>query len=661
MTMTLKNRSLPCSALCVAAVISLLSFASRPSVAADGQTPSEKEAKLLAVLKSDAPPGEKAVTCKYLAIYGSKESVPALAALLPDRELNSWARIALEAIPGPEADAALREAIGTVKGRLLIGVVNSIGVRRDAKAIAGLSQLLKDPAADVASAAAEALGHIGGGVATKALELSLADERVLVRSTAAYGCSLCAEQFLARGETAEAIRIYDIIRHANVPKQRVLEGIRGAILARRNEGIPLLLEQLRSADKAFLNVGLSTARELPGSAVTDALVAELDKANAERQVLLLRAVADRTDATVQPKVLQMAESGSPQLRLAALGLLDRFSGLAPVPVLLKAAVESDSELATTAKATLARLQDKQVDADLLARLAQATGSTRQVLIEIVGKRRIDGALPVIMRSAQDPDAAVRHAAVQTIGVMGEPAQTADLVSLLQKTEAVQEREDIEKALVAVCGRGGSKCLASVLPLAKETDSGLRRTGLHALSSIGGAEALGAVKLAIDDRDETVQDEAVRTLSNWPNNWPDDAGVAEPLLALVKSAKKTSYQVQGVRGYLQYVEEEKKLKPGEKVAAINNLLPWVKRTEEKRLVISSLSGLPTAAVLEPLISLADDSAVAEEACLAIVRVATAKEQKSASKELRQKALQTAIEKAKNDATRKKAEDGLKQIN
>ena len=54
--------------------------------------------------------GDKAITCKNLAIYGDQEAVPSLAPLLADRS-RSWARIALEAIPGPAADEALRRAL----------------------------------------------------------------------------------------------------------------------------------------------------------------------------------------------------------------------------------------------------------------------------------------------------------------------------------------------------------------------------------------------------------------------------------------------------------------------------------------------------------------------------------------------------------------------
>src|SRR5688572_9390701 len=88
------------------------------------ESAAEKEAKLIAILKSDAPPQDKAIPCKQLAIYGTKNAVPVLAPLLADKDLASWARIALEAIPGPEADEALRAAVPKLSGVLLIGTIN---------------------------------------------------------------------------------------------------------------------------------------------------------------------------------------------------------------------------------------------------------------------------------------------------------------------------------------------------------------------------------------------------------------------------------------------------------------------------------------------------------------------------------------------------------
>ena len=65
----------------------------------------------------------------------------------------------------------------------------------------------------------------------------------------------CAERFLSDGKSVAAAEIYDEVRRADVPKQRILEATRGAILARSQEGIPLLLEQFRSPEKSLFHSG----------------------------------------------------------------------------------------------------------------------------------------------------------------------------------------------------------------------------------------------------------------------------------------------------------------------------------------------------------------------------------------------------------------------
>ncbi len=135
--------------LSVVFLVALVAAIAGSARAADDPNASAKsETELLAVLRSDAPTAEKAIACKNLAIYGSSEAVPDLAKLLPNPQLSSWARIALEAIPGEAVDEALRKASNSLEGRLLVGTINSIGVRRDATAVDGLAGRLKDADAD---------------------------------------------------------------------------------------------------------------------------------------------------------------------------------------------------------------------------------------------------------------------------------------------------------------------------------------------------------------------------------------------------------------------------------------------------------------------------------------------------------------------------------
>ncbi len=633
------------------------------SAVATGQDQAAAEAKqreLLAVLQSNAPKAEKAIPCKQLAIYGTDEAVPTLMGLLADEELASWARIALEAIPGPAADEALREAMGTLQGRLLVGTINSIGVRRDARAVDGLVQKLNDADADVASAAAVALGHIGGDRAAAALTQALAKAPAAVRSAVAEGAILCAEGYMAQGKAAEAVKLYDAVRGADLPDQRHLEAIRGAILARGSGGIGLLTEQLRSDDKDRVGIGLRTARELPGRNVTEALVAEMDRLSPQKRSLLLLALSDRKDEAVRPAVLKAAQGGPNALRITAIGILIRLGDASCIPTLLQAATEGDVDLGRAAQETLVRLPGKDVDADLAARLPQARGKLRQVLIELASQREIQQSLPTIVSSMEDDDPAVRAAAVQAVGVLGRDRQhVAELTRLVQKTAASSERAAIEKALLAVTGRVGAPAVSYLMPLTKSSDRSLQITGLRTLAVVGGSEALDAVKAAIAGDEGDVQDEAVRILSTWPNRWPDDADAGEALLRLTRSGGKMSHQVLALRGYLQHIRGNKGLSNDQKLARIVELRPQIQRPEEERLAIAVLGEAPTAGALELLTTLAQDAAVAEEAYSAIVTVAAA-DVPGLSGPQRRRALQTVLDKSANNGTKRRAQEALKKV-
>jgi HEAT repeat protein len=640
-------------------VILIITSVSAWAVAQDRPAAKMKEQDLIGVLKSDAPKGDKAITCKRLAIYGTEQSVPALSPLLADEELASWSRIALEAIPGPAADAALRDAVNKLEGRLLIGVINSIGVRRDIHAVDTLIRKLNDANASVASAAAVALGHIGGEQAAKALMQSLSDAPAGVRSAVAEGCILCAEWFLARDRTTEAVKLYDKVRQSDVPDQRHLEAIRGAILARQSAGIPLLIEQLHSEDKEKLGIGLRTARELTGREVTEALADELTRLRPDRRAMLLLALADRKDSAVIPTVHKAAQSSQKDLRITAINILIRLGDVSCVPFLLDAAAEDDTEVEQAAMETLIRLPGKEVDGDLLTRLPQAEGKLKQILIELTGQRQINEALPAVVSSLYDVDDEIRGAAVQTIGIIGQEQQIADLVKLLQKTSSSKERAGIEKALLAISGRCGEKCISHLLPLTKSPDNELHMLGLHALAIIGGPDALAAVKSAIETAEPPVQDEAVRILSTWPNNWPEDSEAGQALLMLATSTEKMSHQVLGLRGYLQYIGSNKKLSNEQKVAKVIDVWSHIERPEEKRRAIAVLGNAPSSGSLKLLMTLSEEPAVAEEAYLAIVRIA-GQDIDGVSKEHRRQALETVAEKSKNNNIRRRARKILSEI-
>src|ERR1035438_4564423 len=107
-----------------------LGLASLSPVARAATGPAEVRNLIAVLQRSDASLHDKARACQQLGEFGTKEAVPALAALLSDEVLSAYARSGLEGIPDPSAAAALRSALTSLKGNRLIGVVNSLGAIR---------------------------------------------------------------------------------------------------------------------------------------------------------------------------------------------------------------------------------------------------------------------------------------------------------------------------------------------------------------------------------------------------------------------------------------------------------------------------------------------------------------------------------------------------
>lgn len=607
--------------------------------AAPAQAAEENEGRLIAILRSDAPRAEKAITCKRLVLYGTKEAVPALAALLPDAELTSWARIALEAIPGPEADAALREAAGKVAGLPLVGIVNSIGVRRDAAAVDTLAGLLANDDVEVASAAAAALGAIGGAPAAAVLTRALVGAPAAVRPAVGEGCVLCAERLLAAGMRDAAVKLYDAVRNsADMPKQRLVDATRGAILARQAAGVPLLAAQLAAADKALFALGLTVAREMPGADVTKALAAALERATPERQALLLMALADRDDPSTLPAILQAAASGSKPVKLAAMGVLGRVGSAACLPLLLDAAAQADADVAQAAKAALEDLSGKDVDAELAARLDAAGGPMRAVLIELAGKRRIAAAVPALIKAADDAEAGVRAAALTALGAAIGPADLAFLIGRATAPRHAEDGEPAERALLAACIRmpDGEACAAQLadalwdLPVSTKSTVLKRRresagnwvwvpvsprsTLLEVLGAMGGAKALATMVEAAKDDDAELQDTAIRMLGQWLTT---DAAPA--LLDLTRTASSPQNQARALQGYLRLARDFPQPEP-QRAEMCAAALRAAKRPEERKLALDAMAKHPSIAMLRALVEAAKTPELKDEAGAAALAMA-----------------------------------------
>ncbi|MEO2013786.1 MAG: HEAT repeat domain-containing protein [Fuerstiella sp.] len=592
-------------------LVALLAVATTSARAFDGpDTSPEKEKELLAVLRSDAPAAEKALACKKLAIHGSPAAVPDLAKLLPNPQLSSWARTSLEAIPGEASDQALLAASELLEGRLQIGMINSIGFRRNANAVDSLTAQLQNSDADVASAAAVALGHIGNAAATKSLQAALATAPANVRSAVAEGCVLCAEQLHSAGNAVAATEIYDEVRAADVPMQRIIEATRGAILARNQEGIPLLQKIFRSPDKKLFQLALGTAREFPGSEVDKALAAELGSATPERAALIVQAMADRPNTVVLAAVVKAAGQGPTQVRISAIDALQRIGDDSCLTALLKIAVSNDGDLATAAQQTLAVLPGRHVNAEIGVLLPTATGDTYELLLQLVGQRRID-VVEEVMKALDHSDKTVRSAALVALGETVSLEKLSVLVSQVIAPRHAEDSAIAQKALRAASVRMPDReaCAAELAAALERSPSAAKTTLLEILSDVGGTTALQTLATAAKSSDDQLQDTGSRLLGKW-----NSVDAAPVLLDLAKTAPAEKYRVRALRGYIG-IARKFAMPDKQRAEMCRNAMNATRRPAERKLAFDvlklhpSVDGLKLAVNAMKVPSLKDDATAA----------------------------------------------------
>lgn len=187
----------------------------------------EIETRLIAAMKGELSRDAREYVCRKLANVGTAACVPGLAALLVDKESSHMSRFALEQIPAPEAAQALREALPKASGLVKVGIISSLGAKRDAAAVAPLGELLKDGDWTIVRAAALALGAIGNVESVAVLQRTLP---VGDGPSAIVDALLsCAEALLSSNKLADATAIYKAFAQDHQPRLVRLAANRGLL------------------------------------------------------------------------------------------------------------------------------------------------------------------------------------------------------------------------------------------------------------------------------------------------------------------------------------------------------------------------------------------------------------------------------------------------
>lgn len=413
--------------------------------------------------------------------------------------------------------------------------------------------------------------------------------------------------------------------------------------------IQMILELVGDTDQDMRALGLQQIREeAPGEGATKRFAALLTDLPADGQAELLEALGDRQDATARPAVLEMLESKEEVVRAAAIRALGGLGDEADVALLAKNTTAVAERAA--ARESLVRLRGEGVDAAIVAAMGDGEPGVRAELLGVLARRNARGTLPTVLKSAEDPESAVRMAALGALRFLADENHAAAIVKILKGLDDGGERSRAELALLSVCSRNGKACAEAIIAGMADADVPGRIALLHGLGRAGGAASLEAILARLEDDDESVRDEAVRMLSS-----SSDPAVVPRLLEIAKTSESLRHQVLAIRGLVRLSGPR-----GEEPAKMDTLaevMGLAKRPEEKRLVVGMLGGIATPESLALATSVLDDEALAGEAALASVLIGE-KIEGEADK------VRAAMEKvgkvAKDEQVRQRAQQVLKSL-
>lgn len=570
------------------------------------------EEGLIVVISSGSATLEaKALSCRMLLLAGSDKSVPALAALLPDENLSSYARLPLERINSAASREALRKALPVVPGPVKAGIIISLAACKDEAAVPLLAPL----ALALDPVAIQALGEIGGESAAAAL-LKVSPSSGLQR---AYDAALvsCA----ARVGEKTAVRLLEKVLGGtdSFSRAAALPGYAKANPAKARE---LAIAWLKQGEKTTAAAALTLlASGTADGSLVETAAAKLPEFSPSVKSAVIIALGAHGDRRYLKTVEAFLMDPDKAIATAAIEASGKLGNAQTVDLLLPIANPAVID---------ALVRMKEAEPRLIAALADP--AKRENAAKALSARRSMASVPVFLKAAAGNDPAFRVIAWNSLKAIAPGEQIAELWRLYQAITDSKEKGLALAALRSTCSKAEDpvatfKTMAGFYPEAPES----AKMFILNLAAISGTPvALELAVSALNSGVPQLRSHAIQSLMSWSN-----PTAASTLLELARNAPTDSERILGLRGYIRAAglaelgEEERKarkkfadqweLTPEKRAAMFAEASKLATRREEKLLILGEIRSAHTHLVFPLLDQYLADEGLRNEAELAAVDV------------------------------------------
>lgn len=623
---TTNKKILTTSSLLLALLVGICGFgniqiqAKSPPAAKSSELSAED--KLLKVLSSDASVADKCNACRALRTIGTEKSVPALATQLTDPAISHTARIALEVMPYPSVNKALRKALKQTKGLTKSGIIDSLGERRDSDAVSDLSkeltEAIKKNDSNILKSTTIALGKIGNTNAAKELSVIHVNAKGNLRTTLGHGLLRCAKQLQKSGNQDKAKSLCTtLLKSSEAP------------IVRKAAIVSLLQSAGPNADQTFM-VMLTDKDPLVRKATTgqfkilskesfQAVAKQLSKLQPSEQIAILATIRIHRDKSLASVVLKAAKSSDLKVKIAAINSLGTVGDVSAFAFLAETS-ELKRPLGDAARNSLEIIKDFGIDEQIVLRLqAERNPEKRAAWIGIIEARQMLGGVAILLRESMHDSPIVRSRAMSALSILAGPNNVASMVPAVLKAKKGAERDQAEKAIMLVCKQisDADKRADFILLAYQSLEPKDQAALLPLLGRIGGNKAKKTIEPILLDShgDAETYESAVRALCNWPN-----ASVSNELLELSKNAKQPRHKLWALRALIRVIALPSDMSAKNKLSILQQAIKQAERDDERILVLQRAAAVRTVESLRFLVPYLKEPTLAQTACTSVTELA-----------------------------------------
>ena len=610
---------------------------------------------LVGQLEGDLPSAVKGFLIRQLQLAGGPESVEAIGKFLLDKDLSEYAAQALLAMKDKAAIPLFQAALPKATGACRVTIIQDLGILRAAKGLPDVAKALGDEDREVRLAAAFALANSADPAAVEPILKAASVEVPYERSQATDAALLLPRRLGEEGEKKAGERICrDLLKtrtsdadiHVRCAALTSLAAAAGA------DAMDDVLAAMSSNDPDLQAAGVAAAIAMPGERATQRWVERLKTANAPGKISILDLLAKRGDPSALPAIVEAMKDADEAVRLAAIkATATAGNEQAVAPLVAKLTAESAPERGA-AQSALLQVPGKAASDAIAKAIPAASADAKAALLGVLAGRRDKEHIGVILSYTTDADPKVSAAAISSFGKLAEAKDLPALTKLLVDAKDDAVRGAGEKALAGACSRLGDKdaSVAALAPALGAAAGPARAALLRVLGGIGNQKAYEVVRAGLADKDDEVKDAAIRALSDWR-----DATPTAELLQIAKTAEKPTQQVLALRGYVRMIGLAKDRSAADCLKMCQEAMAAARRDDEKRLVLSALSEVPTVDALKMADGCLANATLKNEAASAAIRIA--KGVSGGDRDLAKQAIAKAAAATDNAEVAKQAKEAL----